>query len=248
MTKRTIQNCIIIILWILIWQIISTLAGLELIIASPVKVIFSLLTLIKSLIFYKVLFASFIKIILGFLIAFITGIIMGTVADKYEFFKDLIAPVVYLMKTLPVASFIILLLIWYGSQYLSVIIAFIVVYPMIYIGTLEGYQNLDIQLLELAKIYRMSYLKKLRYIYAPSIYPYIVSSSKVALGMCWKAGISAEVIGLPSKSIGEQMYLSKLYLMTDTLLAWSVVIIIVSVIFEKLFLMILNGIRKGLES
>ena len=66
--------------------------------------------------------------------------------------------------------------------------------------------------------------------------------------MCWKAGISAEVIGLPAKSIGEQMYLSKLYLMTDELLAWSTAIIIVSVIFEKLFLIILNGIRKGLEN
>jgi len=248
MTKSVIKKLLVIFIWLCIWQFISYLTGLELIIASPVKVFLSFFSLLKTQLFYKCMINSFVKIILGFIIAFITGIVFATAANQFQFIKEFLSPLIYLMKALPVASFIILLLIWAGSKNLSVVISFIVVVPMIYIGTLEGFNNLDKKLLEMSKVFRMGRLKKTRYIYAPEIFPYIISNCKIALGMCWKAGISAEVIGLPSKSIGEQMYLSKLYLMTDKLLAWSIAIIIVSVIFEKLFLVILNGIRRGLES
>lgn len=248
MTTKILKKLLVVLIWLCLWQLISNLAGLELIIASPVKVIVSFFSLLKAQLFYKSMINSFIKITLGFLIAFVSGIIFAAVANKFQFVKDLLAPLIYLMKALPVASFIILLLIWTGSKNLSIVISFIVVFPMIYIGTLGGFYNLDIKLLEMSNVFRMGPLKKARYIYAPQIVPYIISNCKIALGMCWKAGISAEVIGLPLKSIGEQMYLSKLYLMTDQLLAWSVAIIIVSVIFEKLFLFILNSIRKGLEN
>jgi len=248
MTKKVMRKILIVCIWLCIWQLISNLIGLDLIIASPIKVFLSFFSLLKAQLFYQSMINSFIKITLGFMIAFVLGIIFATAANRYQFMKEFLSPLIYLMKALPVASFIILILIWAGSKNLSVVISFIVVFPMIYIGTLEGFNNLDVKLLEMAKVFRMGWLKKTRYIYAPNIYPYIISNSKIALGMCWKAGISAEVIGLPAKSIGEQMYLSKLYLMTDELLAWSIAIIIVSVIFEKLFLIILNGIRKGLES
>ena len=248
MTKKVMKTILVVFIWLCIWQLISYLTGLELIIASPVKVLLSFFSLLKTSLFYKCMINSFVKIIFGFLIAFVLGIIFATAAHHLQFLKEFLSPLIYIMKALPVASFIILLLIWAGSKNLSVIISFIVVFPMIYIGTLEGFKNLDVKLLEMSKVFRMGWIKKTRYIYAPEIFPYIISNCKIALGMCWKAGISAEVIGLPSKSIGEQMYLSKLYLMTDELLACIISIIIVSVIFEKLFLIILNGIRKGLEN
>ena len=248
MTKKVMKKIVIIFIWLCIWQLISYLIGLELIITSPIKVFLSFVSLLKTQLFYQSMINSFIKITLGFMIAFVAGIMFATAAHQFFLLREFLSPLIYLCKALPVASFIILLLIWAGSKNLSVVISFIVVFPMIYIGTLEGFNNLDKKLLEMSKVFRMGRLKKTRYIYAPEIFPYIISNCKIALGMCWKAGISAEVIGLPSKSIGEQMYLSKLYLMTDKLLAWSIAIIIVSVIFEKLFLVILNGIRRGLES
>lgn len=248
MTKKISKKILVVFIWLCIWQLISNLTGLELFIASPVKVLISFFALVRTTLFYQTMMNSFIRITSGFLIAFATGILLASIADRFACFKELLAPLVYLMKALPVVSFIILLLIWTGSKNLAVVISFIVVFPMIYIGTLEGLSHLDIKLLEMAKVFHMGQLKKARYIYAPHVAPFIISNCKIALGMCWKAGISAEVIGLPAKSIGEQMYLSKLYLMTDQLLAWSAAIMIVSILFEKLFLVILNEIRKGLES
>jgi len=66
--------------------------------------------------------------------------------------------------------------------------------------------------------------------------------------LAWKAGVAAELIGYPAGSMGEQLYYSKFFLETDTLFAWTVVIIILSVSFEKLFLLLLKLIFKGVEN
>ena len=74
----------------------------------------------------------------------------------------------------------------------------------------------------------------------PGIYAFVLSASKLALGMSWKSGIMAEVIGTPKPSIGREMYAAKSYLQTADLFAWTVVVVILSVIFEKAFMFLLK--------
>lgn len=247
MKRNVFTKVLVILIWISIWQLASMLSEIDILFPGPYKVLISLCGLVKTRVFYLSLFNSFIKITAGFILAFAAGVLLAAACHRFTILKSFIAPIVYLMKSLPVVSFIILLLMWTSSAYLSVYIAFIVVFPIIYHGTCEGISNLDVRILEMAEVFRMGRVRKIRYIYAPQVFSYITGSSKVALGMCWKAGISAEVIGLPAYSIGQQMYFSKLYLMADELLAWSVAIIIVSVIFEKLFMLILGLIKEVLE-
>ena len=92
----------------------------------------------------------------------------------------------------------------------------------------------------MARVFHMPALKKVRFIYVPALMPYLVSGCKTALGMSWKSGIAAEVIGIPDTSIGEQLYYSKLYLDTAGLFAWTFVIVVVSAVFEQLFLFLLK--------
>ena len=61
-------------------------------------------------------------------------------------------------------------------------------------------------------------------------------------GMGFKSGIAAEVIGVPGGSIGEGLYMAKIYLSTADLFAWTLMIIAVSSVFEKLFLLLLKTI------
>lgn len=93
----------------------------------------------------------------------------------------------------------------------------------------------------------MPWRRRLLYIYLPQLQPFLLSACSVALGMSWKAGIAAEVIGIPSGSIGEQLYEAKVYLSTADLLSWTVVIVLVSVLFEKLFITLLKRAFAGLE-
>ncbi len=149
-------------------------------------------------------------------------------------------PVMTFLKTIPVASFVILALIWAGSPRLSMVISFLVVLPMIYVNTIAGLKAADPKLLEMARVFRFSSLKKVRFIYFPALLPYLISGCKVSLGMSWKSGVAAEVIGVPAHSIGEHLYMSKVYLDTGGLFAWTFVIILISALSEALFLSFLK--------
>lgn len=116
---------------------------------------------------------------------------------------------------------------------LAVAVCFLVVLPNIYINTLEGLKAADVRLLEMAKVFRMSAGNRFFYVYRPALRPFLTGGMKLALGMCWKSGVAAEVIGTPQYSIGGGMYLSKIHLDTAGVLAWTAVILLLSLCFEK---------------
>ena len=230
----------IIAFWLILWQIGADLIQNRILLVSPIDTLHALSVLIVSADFWGAIWFSFARISLGFLIAFAGGLLTGTLAYWKPIVDEFLAPPIHFMKSIPVASFVILALIWTGSKNLSVFISFIVVYPMIHVNTLAGLQSTDPKLLEMAKVFRVPLWRKAMSIYRISLYPYLASAMKTALGMGFKSGIAAEVIGVPDGSIGEGLYLSKIYLSTAELFAWTIVIICVSVLFESVFLLLLK--------
>ena len=115
-----------------------------------------------------------------------------------------------LIRAMPVASFVILALLWVRSANLSVIVSFTHVLPVVYAGVLGGIADTDPKLLEMAKVYRLPLTARLRYIWLPGIFPSFCESCIAAMGMCWKSGVSAEVIGLPDHSVGDALYRAKI--------------------------------------
>ena len=157
------------------------------------------------------------------------------------------APFMLTVKAVPVASFVILILMWVSSKNLSIIISFLIVLPVIYTNIKDGISSCDKQLLEMAQVFRISPMRKIRYIYISQIMPFFRAACSISLGLCWKSGVAAEVIGIPKNSIGENLYNAKIYLDTPDLFAWTVVIILISLIFEKLFIYLLDKGIKRLE-
>lgn len=130
---------------------------------------------------------------------------------------------------------------------LSVLISFLMVLPIIYASVLEGIRAADHQLLEMAKLFRVPPVRCIRYVYLPQVMPYFHSACGSALGLCWKAGIAAEVIGMPRGSIGECLQQAKVYLDTPDLFAWTLVIVVISLAFEKVFIAFMNACTVWLE-
>ena len=149
----------------------------------------------------------------------------------------LLRPLMLTIKSIPVASFIILALMWLRSAgNLAVFISFLMVLPVVYTNTLAGIRETDARLLEMAAVFRVPPAKRVRYLYVPAALPYFRSACTVGLGLCWKSGVAAEVIGITSGSIGEALYNAKILFSTAELLAWTVVIVLLSLAFERLFL------------
>ncbi len=230
--------------WLLLWQLAAMGLKQEILLASPAAVFHCLLELLPTGDFWHTVLFSFSRIILGFLLACLAGTLLATLSARFSPVRELISPLMSAVRSVPVASFIILVLLWVPSKSLSVVISFLMVTPVLYANVLTGAQGMDQELSEMAAVFRIPLSRRLRYLYLPQLMPFFRSACAAGLGLCWKAGVAAEVIGLPEGSIGERLYEAKIYLETPRLFAWTVVIILLSLLFEKLFLFLLD---KGLS-
>ncbi len=243
--SKTAKKIIAVVLLLAIWQAAAMLLNQRIILASPTEVFVRLFTLWREPGFLGAIWFSFARIAGGFLLAFVLGILLAMLAGKSEWVEILLSPVMVTIKTVPVASFVIIALVWLSSKRLSIFISFLIVLPIIYNNVLSGIKNIDEKMLQMADIYKLSWNKRFRYIWLVTIKPYLLGGTSTALGMAWKSGVAAEVIGIPDGSIGEMLYNAKVYLNTADLFAWTVIIVLVSVLFEKLFMWVLRKVYDG---
>lgn len=233
---------------LLLWQAAALLLDQKLLLASPADVIIRLFSIGREPAFFSSVLFSFVRICTGFLLGFTVGVILAVISGKYSAAEILLQPLMATIKSVPVASFIILALIWLNSSQLSVFISFLMVLPVIYNNVLSGIKSIDPKMLQMADVFRISWGKRFLFIWLPTIRPQLMAACSTALGLAWKSGIAAEVIGIPSGSIGEMLYSAKVYLNTVDLFTWTVIIVVISVLFEKFFMMLLRLFYRKLEA
>ncbi|RKM61501.1 ABC transporter permease subunit [Butyrivibrio sp. CB08] len=212
----------------------------KILLAGPIDTVAALVSLSKTPSFWGSVWQTTGRILLGFFLGSVIGIILAYIAHEKSWVEDFLRPLVSALKSVPVASFVILLLIWFGSSNISIIICAMVVFPILYLNTLEGLKSTDVKLLEMAKVFRMPGGRRLRYIYLPQLSPFFKSAFKLAIGMSFKSGIAAEVIGQPLNTIGNGLYLSKIYLETADLFAWTIVVVLISFVCEKIITKVID--------
>lgn len=244
--RRFARKAGIIAFWLAIWQLLDVIIDNRLVLAGPIRVAQALVEQIGQPDFWVICGASFGRIALGFLLSFVVGFLLALVSCRHRLFRDFVDPIISLLRTIPVASFIILLLIWVGNQALTVFLAFFIVLPLIYTNMVTGFESVDRQMLEMARVYGLSRWRTFLYIYRPAFMPFLMSSTKISLGMTWKSGIMAEVLATPKPSIGKEMATARTFLDTPDLLAWTVVVMVLSFLFEKAFMELLKRANRPL--
>ena len=232
--------------WLAVWQAAAMAIGQEVFLVSPVQALRCLLRLLPQADFWHRVGFSAGRILLGFGLGVVCSAALAVAAEICPAAEILIAPVLQLVKATPVASFIILALVWVRGSSLSVLISFLMVLPVLYGAVRTGIRAADPQLLEMAKVFRLPLGRRLRAVWLPAVLPAFRQGCSVALGICWKSGVAAEVIGLPNGSIGDALYRAKITLSTGELFAWTFVIILLSAAFEKLFLRALDAVSRAL--
>jgi len=233
---------------LLVWQLASVLVGSSLLLVSPIEVVKRLFTLVLEAEFLSVIGFTFKRIALGFLFGLLLGVVLSLLAGRFSLVETMLWPYMVTIKSVPVASFVVIALIWFKASNLSFLISFLMVLPIIYTNVLDGIKAVDKKMLQMADVFKMPFSRRLRYIWLPFVKPYLISGCRISLGLAWKSGVAAELIGYPEGSVGESLYYSKLYLATSDLFAWTVVIVLLSVLFERLVLAILKYSLKGVES
>lgn len=235
------------VFWLVVWQIAAVVINQDIVLTSPIQTIQTLFSLAQLREFWVSIGLSLLRIFAGGALAFTAGSLLAFLSFKYKLIKILFEPLISTIKSIPVASFVILLLIWVRTPYLSISISFLMALPIIYIAVLEGLFSTDQQLIEMADVYQICGWQRIKAIYLSQLMPSLKTATSLAMGFCWKSGIAAEVIGLPAFSIGEHLYNAKVYLDTPALFAWTLVVIVMSALGEKIVMRLVSWAAARLE-
>lgn len=220
--------------WLAVWQIAYILVDQDILLASPLQVGRRLFSLSLQPYFWRTTLYSLLRIMAGFSLGLTAGTVLAIATVCFRPMNALFYPVISAIRATPVSSFIILTLIWMTSNRVVVFIVFLMVMPIIWANVAEGIRKTDGHLLEMAKVFKLRRSQIIRSIYIPSISPFFMSAAITGLGLGWKAGIAAEVLSTPGFSLGGRLFESKIYLETIDLMTFTVVVIILSLVLERL--------------
>ena len=225
---RPLRLALAALFWVAVWQVVAMAVGQGILLASPVDTLARLVALVQTGDFWRSVLFTLGHILAGYALASAPGLARATLAARCAAVADLLAPLLSAMRSVPVASFVIAALIWVPSRRLSLLIVAVIVLPVVYAGTLDGLRQIDPRLKEMASVFHMPRMNRLRCVTLPALMPSLTSALSVSMGLAWKSGVAAEVIGIPGGSIGERLYKAKVYLATPDLFAWTLTIVLIS--------------------
>lgn len=227
------EGFLILLFWIAVWGLISAVAN-NFIVPSPLQTGRVLMDLLMSGQTYGIIFSSLSRVILSLLIGIALGVVFGILAGLNDFIYKLLVPMVNFITATPVVSFIIILFMYIKNDSLvPVICGILLCFPIIYNNVLHGYKMVSSELINMSQVYRVPMNRKILKLYIPSTLPYVFAGILTSVGICWKATIAAELIGIIENSIGLQLYNGKVFLEYDHVFAWTILIVLSSVLIQK---------------
>ena len=232
-------------LWLAVWHIAARRLAKPLLLPSPRSVAERLSELITTKRFWQYTLRSLLRVVYGIATGVGFAALTAALTAAFRPIEILLSPVITVIKSTPVASFIILAMLWIADDKLPVFISFLMVFPVVWANLHTALRSIPASYHDLSRIYRLPLVRRIRRIYAPFALPYFLSACKSSLGLAWKAGIAAEVIALPTLSIGKQLNESKLYLETTDLFAWTVVVVLLSLALETLAKLAFSRLQKA---
>jgi len=230
--------------WLLVWQLASALMDSAVLLPGPAATLKRLWAMCGEASMWTAVAFSLLRILLGFVCGMILGCVLGAATAASELLRELFRPLMTIIKSTPVASFIILALVLIPTGTVPSFTVLLMVVPVFWTNIYTGALQTDRSLLEMAQVFRLSRGEQLRSIYLPSVMPYFTGALTSGIGLAWKAGIAAEVICVTRDSIGKGLFQSKIYMETEDLFAWTAVVIVLSLILENALVALINAATR----
>lgn len=227
--------------WLAVWVFAAALVAQPLILPGPGAVVVALLRLVCNANTWAILVGSGARILGGLALAAICGGVLAGVSVRSRTFARLVAPALSFVKATPVACVVVLLLIWLGSARVSIAAVFLMALPGVYFSLVEGLAQVD---KPLEQMFRLHGVRGWRLFFAHTwreVLPFVLSCARAVIGMSWKAGVAAELIGMAAGTVGERIYQAKLLIETADLLAWTVLVVAASWACERVLVWLLRA-------
>ena len=242
--KRVLRRIYPIAFWLLVWAVCARAVGKELLLAPP-SAVFRRFSFLREASFWHTVGMSLWRTALAYVIGVMLACVLAALCRCWRWLDDLVRPALAVIRATPVASFIILALVWLSAANVPVLAGVLMVLPVVYASAREGIDSADRNLLEMARMFGWSRRKTWLKVIVPSALPSVLAACEACVGLCFKAAIAAEVIGTPKNAIGTRLYSAKIYLETDSLMAWTLVVILLSIMIEKLLRLCIRRLLEG---
>ncbi len=220
--------------WVAVWALLALWVDKELFLPSPWAVAKALVALFPTVGFWETVAGSLLRVLVGYLPGVLIGTVGGLLTAKVRVLDRLFSPLLTVIRATPVASFIMLTLVFLGRDTVPSFIVFLMVLPILWANVAESIKTVDPALREVCDVYQVSFFRRIRILYLPHCTPYFSAGVLTSLGFAWKAGIAAEVLCTPKDSIGKMVYDAKVYMESAQVFAWTLVVVLLSLVFEKL--------------
>ncbi|AEE46698.1 binding-protein-dependent transport systems inner membrane component [Cellulomonas fimi ATCC 484] len=230
---RVVRPVLVLAFWLVVWQAAALVVGQRLLLPAPAEVGARFGELVVEPAFWATVGHSLVRVLSGFVLGTVAGTVLAVTAARWSVVRALVTPLVGAVRAAPVVSFIILVLIWVDSGRLAVVVSALMVLPVVFAAVLEGIGRRDVAMLEVALVFRLPVWRRVRAIDVPAVLPFFAAACQVGIGLAWKSGIAAEVIGLPAGSVGERLYDAKLLLETADVFVWTGVVVALSLAAER---------------
>jgi len=222
-----------VICMLVVWKILSLHLRSDFVLPSPEKTLVTTLTLFGNSGFLATVGTTILRGLTGFIISGILGIATGIITGINPNINAFLQPILVTIRSIPVISIILLALIWFHPGAVPVFIGMLTMFPFITTNVSDGIRSIDSELVVMATFYKISRKRIIRELYIPAIMPFIVSGASSALGIGWRAIIIGEVLSQPEYGIGTMMQNAQTFLNVDAVIAWTIIAVLISFIFEK---------------
>ena len=237
-------STLIVILWIGVWHLAALLLNNSLFLPSPQDTATALWELLGTPKFYKVVSLTLLRVLSGLLLGVLFGILFAAVCHKFSAIKRVFSPIISVIRSTPVATFIVLLWIMMDGSTLAIVVAFLMVMPIVWQNTLDGFASIPKELVEVAQVYELPLRRKYMVLILPVLSRYIFPAVITSVGLAWKSEIAAEIIAYTKDSIGMHINDAKSFLLTPTVFAWTIIVIVMSLLLEWTMKKILGRFRQ----
>ena len=236
-----------IIFLLILWQIMAIKINSVLVLPLPMQILKHLPSVIINPEFLKSFLATFCRVMLSFIISVTIGTILGALGAYFKFFNNFMRIPLQIIRITPVVAIILVALFWFNSNFLPVFVAVLMNLPIITTSVQKGLNTVNNKIDFMARIYRVSKIKRIINIDIENCLPFLVSSMETTFGLCWKVVVAGEVLCLPSKSIGKILSTEQINLETTKVLTVTILLITMSFITQKIFQGIVRKICKKLS-
>ncbi|MBQ8295982.1 MAG: ABC transporter permease subunit [Clostridia bacterium] len=219
---------------VVVWIVAHAAVGNDLLLPDFFDCMRQVGVLLKDGGFWLAFWHTLSRVLIAFVFSFALALIFALIAYMVPWFCRILSPAVSMLRSLPTLAVLLIVLVWAGAAKAPIVVAFMTLFPSLYAGILAALSQVDGELLEMSRVYKVSMKKRVLQLYIPSAAPYVLREAGAALAFALKLIVSAEVLANTWKSLGGLMQEAKLFYEMPTLFALVVLTFVVGLALEIL--------------